>query len=164
MKLSRELAQFTYSHPPAESCFLAPALGAIAGKHIPITYFTLTADAGESCLTFCVEAEHQIAVKGILAACVKAPERLQCLPSVGTVTIFPHRNSLTLLGRVIRAFATTRLPVYGLCTSISALSVNTDFQSLEMAITALESVVELPENHTPFRQQFLIRQSNQPRP
>lgn len=158
IKLSQELVQFTYSHPPSERSILAPALEAIAGRHISISYLTLTADSGDACVTICVEAEHHIVVRSILEMYAKDRQRLQCIPSIGTITIFPHRNSLTLLGRVIRAFACSRLPVYGLCTSISALSVNTAYPSLDMAVTALESVVELPANHAPFQQQFLIRQ------
>lgn len=160
IKLSPELVQFTYTRPATEKCFLAPALAAIAGKQINITFLSLSASAGNISVSLCVEAENHLVVKGALDAVINDSQHLQCIPSVGTLTVFPHRNSLTLLGRVIRSFAVNTLPVYGLCTSVSALSVNTAFSSLEDGIRALENIVELPYNHSPFRQEYNIRQVN----
>lgn len=160
IKLSPELVQFIFTRPVTENCVLAPVLAIIAGKQINITYLSLSASSREISTSLCVNTEHLMIVKPILEDFVKNPQSLQCIPSVGTITIFPHRNSLILLGRIIRAFAVNQLPVLGVCTSISALSINIAFSSLETGIKVLENIVELPDNHSPFRQEFHVRQIN----
>lgn len=158
IKLSPELVQFSYTRPTAEHDSLASAVKLIAGRRINITYFSSSATSGQISVSLCVEAAHHMAVNGILRTAVKSPQHLQCMPSVGTLTVFPHRNSFVLPGRILQAFAVNNLPIYGLCTSISALSVVTAFNRLDSAITALGDIVELPRNHSPFRQELTIRQ------
>lgn len=158
IKLSPEQVQFSSTRPVSEQCLLTPALKCIAGRHINITYLSSSVTSGQVSVSLCVEAAHHMEVKGILETAVKSPQHLQCIPSVGTLTIFPHRNSFVLPGRILQAFAVNNLPIYGLCTSISALSVVTAFNRLDSAITALEDIVEVPRNHSPFRQELTIRQ------
>jgi aspartokinase len=158
IKLSREQVQFSYTRPATEQCFLAPALKRIAARHINITFLSISASADHISASLCVESDHYLIVNGILKATVITPGRLECINSVGTLTVFPHRNSFVLTGRILQAFAVNKLPVYGMCTSISALSVVTDFKTLECATTALEDIVEVPLNHSPFRQELTIRQ------
>lgn len=158
IKLSREQVQFSYTRPISEQCFLAPALRRIAGRHINIPFLSISAAVDQVSVSICTEAVHHLVVKAILETAVKSPHRLQCLASVGTLTLFPHRNSFVLPGRILQTFAANKLPIYGMCTSISALSVVTPFNTLESAITALEEIVEIPENHSPFRQELSIRQ------
>lgn len=76
------------------------------------------------------------------------------IPSVGTLTLFPHQSSFKILGKVLSLFGKHDLPVHSLCTSISALAVNTDFGLLDRCAEVLQNVFRLPENHSPFRQQL----------
>ncbi len=158
IKLSNELVQFIYTRPSTEGSDLPHALKAIAAKQINISFFTLSQGPDKVTASFCVDADDHLIVQELVARTIQDPKRITCLPSIGTLTVFPHRNSFTLLGRVIQSFSDNQLPVYGLCTSISALSVITAFQSLDPAIKALETIIQLPENHAPFRQEFNIRQ------
>lgn len=158
IKLSPEQVQFSFTRPVAEHGSLASALKLIASRHITITYLSSSATSGQVSVSLCVEAAYHMVVKGILQTAVKSPQHLQCIPSVGTLTVFPHRNSFVLPGRILQAFSVNNLPIYGLCTSISALSVVTAFNRLDSAITALEDIVEVPRNHSPFRQELTIRQ------
>lgn len=72
--------------------------------------------------------------------------------SVGTLALFPHQSRLKLAALTLAIFAENQLPVYGMSSSISALSLNTDYSSLDKAADLLKTVFQLPENHTPFRQ------------
>lgn len=83
------------------------------------------------------------------------------IPSVGTLTVFPHQSSLKILGTVLSLFGQHNLPVHGLCTSISALAVNTDYQLLDRGAEVLQTVFRLPDNHSPFRQQLPRRLAEQ---
>jgi hypothetical protein len=78
---------------------------------------------------------------------------------VGTLTIFPHRRSYDLLGRVVATLAAAGIVVHSFCTSISALAVNIDHRLLVKAVEALEGLLQLPENHAPFHPEFCIRQT-----
>jgi aspartokinase len=160
VKLSQELAQFIYSRPASAECFLTTALGAISHQQINITFLSLSATENEVNISFCVDKDQYITVQGLLDSVIGNRHQTQCIPSVGTLTIFPHRNSLRFIGKIIQSFSDNKLPIYGLCTSISALSINTDYSLLEHALRVLQEVIELPENHAPLRQEFNVRQIN----
>lgn len=85
-------------------------------------------------------------------------EAFKVISPVGTLTFFPHQSSLTLLGRVLEAFGRATIPVHGIGTSISALTVATDHGRMDQAVTILENIMEFPPNHAPFRQEFRVRQ------
>ena len=160
IKLSPELVQFSCNYTSATDSCLATALKVIAGQQINVTFLSLSSSSDTLSMSLCVALENHIIVRQILESAFADVGRLQCIDSVGTLTVFPHRNSLALLGRIVGAFAVNSLPVYGICTSISALSVNTRYSSLMQAVTTLRDIVDLPENHSPFRQEFIIRQIN----
>ncbi len=71
--------------------------------------------------------------------------------STGSLTLFPHQSRLKILGAVLEIFGKQKLPIHSLCSSISALVVNTDYHELNNAAQALETVFHLPDNHSPFR-------------
>jgi len=73
--------------------------------------------------------------------------------STGSLTLFPHQSRLKIFGLLLETFGVKGLNVYSLCSSLSALVVNTDFDQLNMAAKALGKVFLLPGNHAPFRQQ-----------
>ena len=73
--------------------------------------------------------------------------------STGSLTLFPHQSSLRTLGALLEIFAENRLSLYSLCSSLSALLINTDFCQLERAAEVLQTSFQLPDNHAPFRQQ-----------
>lgn len=75
------------------------------------------------------------------------------IPSTGSLTLFPHQSRLKILGALLEIFGKNRFPLYSLCSSISALVVNTDYHQLGPAAEAMEALFQLPENHSPFRQQ-----------
>jgi hypothetical protein len=158
IKLSHELVQFIYSRPASAECFLTPALEAISCRQINITFLSHSATEDFVNTSFCVEKNYHITVQGLLDSVIKEPHQIKNLPSVGTLTIFPHRNSLAFLGKIIQSFSSHSLPLYGLCTSVSALSVNTDYSLLEHTLHVLRDVIELPDNHAPFKQEFIVRQ------
>jgi len=157
IKLSPELAQFSCFFSKSDPDFLISLLRAIAGRQINIIYFSLT-DAGDlRNLHVVVEAVHQSAVAALLPSSgVQDKQPGQQLNSVGTVTIFPHRNSLNLLGRVLSTCGTGPLALTGLLTSISALSFTAPYPKLDDTVAALTTLLELPENHAPFRPQSIL--------
>lgn len=72
--------------------------------------------------------------------------------STGSLTLFPHQSRLKVFGALLEIFGKNRLALYSVCSSLSALVVNTDFHQLNRAAEVMEEVFLLPENHAPFRQ------------
>ena len=83
---------------------------------------------------------------------------LQIVHQVGTLTLFPHKRSLDMLGLAVEVLISAGITIHSFCTSISALAVNIDYHRLDSAAAALRRVFELPENHAPFRPEFCVRQ------
>ena len=60
------------------------------------------------------------------------------IPSVGLVTLFPHRFSLMILGLSLDALERARIPIHGIASSISSITFVTDFERLEEAVKELQ--------------------------
>ncbi len=84
--------------------------------------------------------------------------RLEITTGVGTITIFPHNNSLALIGLLLNRFALLSNPIHSLSTSISAIAINTTFILLDEIAADLQMFLRLPGNHAPFRQTLRVEQ------
>lgn len=158
IKFSPELVQYTHHAVSAADPSFAELLRRIAERRINLP-FLCTGLAGEQIhSTFCIAAADSALVEMLVDASLRT--RLQVVFRVGTLTLFPHRRSLALLGRVVETLAEAGIVVYSLCTSISALAINIDYPLLDRAVEVLGDIVDLPENHSPFRPEFCIRQIN----
>ncbi len=161
IKISSELVQFVYTCPSHTEFKIQSALEKLASRNINITYLTFATSGNVITSSFCVTSDNITTVQGIIHSNTDSSDIIQIFPSVGSLTLFPHRNSIAMCGKVLKLFGKHNLVVYGVCTSISTLTLITDFSRLNDAITALEEIVELPENHSPFQQEFQIRQIGQ---
>ena len=171
IKFSPELVQYTCRQVATADNSLAVVLRQMAGRRINLTYFCSDRDGDLLRSTFCVAAAAALEVDALLAAVEPGDgiavggswaDRVQRIAEIGTLTIFPHRRSPTLLGRVVAALAGAGIAVHGLCTSISALSVNIDYLLLDRAVAVLAAVIDLPEHHSPFRPEFAVTQIKRP--
>ena len=167
IRFSVELVHYRHRQLSPDDRSLADLLHLVAGRRINLPFFCSGRTDGLATSSFCVAAADALEVDATLAAmdggrgAGDAPPlagRLAKTERVGTLTIFPHRHSPALLGRVIVSLAGAQIAIHSLCTSISALSLNIDFDLLERAAATLQPVVSLPEHHAPFRPEFAIRQ------
>lgn len=167
IKFSPELVQYTCRQVASTDGSLPALLRQMAERRINLSFFCSGRDGELSRSTFCVAAVDAAAVDRILDGLPSGDpgdpgrpwtERVERIARVGTLTVFPHRRSPALLGRVVAALAEAGIAIHSLCTSISALSVNIDFPQLDEAVALLGAVVDLPEHHSPFRPEFSITQ------
>jgi aspartokinase len=77
--------------------------------------------------------------------------RYRCLDPVGLISVYPTRSNPVFLGRGLATLSAAGFPVHALATTLSALTLATDFHRLEEAVEALTRVFILPEGHAPFR-------------
>lgn len=167
IRFSVELVHYRHRQFSPVDRSLADLLRVVAERRINMPFFCSGREGGLASSSFCVAAADALHVDRVLAAMDAgraadgAPAmagRVARIERVGTLSLFPHRHSPGLLGRVVASLAGAQIAIHSLCTSISALSVNIDFDLLDRAAAILQPVVSLPEHHAPFRPEFAIRQ------
>ena len=172
IKFSEELVHVSCrAVSPSDSSF-AGLIKGIAANRINIPFVCSGCYGEEVLSSFCIAAVDFLALERLLETLPLADEPANPLSSagllnlqtltitrpVGTLTLFPHRRSLTLLGRIVEILGQSGIGIHSLCTSISALAINIDYPLLDQAVEVLEKIVELPEDHAPFRSEFCVRQ------
>lgn len=158
IKLSLEMVQLNCIDRPGDMLRGARLLRLLAENRINLPFVGVSSTRGQTICSCCLETEDYLRSQGLLELDPDLNSSVERIAPVGTLTFFPHQSSLQLLGLVMAVFGRTGLPLYGTGTSISALTVSTDYRLLDRALSALETVVELPAHHTPFRPEFRIRQ------
>ena len=153
LKLSGALAQFNFLTEKAH--VLLEAFHRLTSRRINMTLVTLDAADGRWRCNCCIAGEDLAAARASLGdlgitATVICP--------VGSVTLFPHKSRWELLHRLLTVFDLKALPVHGIASSASTLSLVTDYPLLDEAACAVTEVADLPENHTPMRCQIHVRQ------
>jgi len=159
IKFSKKLTQICLVKNTADDSSIDDLLRLIAKKKISIPFLCHSSTSfsnQRSC--FCVSCENFLDVQSLLNCPSFSNLNITIIQSVGTLTLFPHKNSFQLLGQIIQTFGKFDIPVYSISSSISAIALNTDFVSLDMAAEKLQEVTCLPENHAPFRQEFRLKE------
>lgn len=153
LKLSSELIQLRLL-PKAEFT-MAEMLRRLADRQINLFGVTLDTVDGRLTGACCLSAEDRLKAVGALQPFEKAYE---ILSPVGALTIFPIQSRVALIGQLLSVLGTDGLPVYGIASSLSSLTITTDYLRLDDAVTAVCRVVTLPDNHAPFRPEFRVKQ------
>ncbi|BCL60213.1 hypothetical protein DGMP_09060 [Desulfomarina profundi] len=159
LKFSEELVQVSFTGREKNDSSFNEILRLIADKRINITFLCHALTTSEDCKSsFCVAREDYSQVQAILDFSSFSNLQRTVFHSVGTITLFPHRNSFNLLGLIVRIFGQSGYPIYSMGSSISALAVNTEFSALDSIAEKLQMELILPENHAPFRQEFHLKE------
>jgi hypothetical protein len=153
LKLSSELVQIRLL--PNSGFSVTEMFRRLADQKINVTMVSLDATDGELTGIGCIFAEDRALAEFALQPIVAA---IDMLSPVGALTIFPHQSRILLIENVLSAMVRDGLPVYGLASSLSALTLTTDYRRLDNAVAAVCRIVALPENHAPFRPEFRVRQ------
>jgi hypothetical protein len=153
LKLSSELVQIRLL--PDSGFSVTEMLRLLADHRINVTMVSLDATDGELTGIGCIFAEDRVPAESALQSLAAA---IDMLSPVGALTIFPHQARLLLIGKILSALGEDGLPVYGMASSHSALTLTTDYRRLDDAVSAVCRIVSLPENHAPFRPEFRVKQ------
>ncbi len=158
IKFSEELVQLTISCQSPDYSSIYELLHLIAERNINIAFLCHSDVTKKPESIFCVDSSELSRIQQILSFLSFPKGHVNIIPSVGTLTLFPHRNEFKLLGLVINFFGKYGYPIHSLSTSISAIALNTDYSLLDTIAVKLQSIVALPDNHAPFRQGFRVTQ------
>lgn len=154
MKFSEELALAVLSDDTPPRGVEVDVLRALAGRQINMFYLSLSRSAGRTRVCLCVapdriQAVEQLAAKGLWT--------FRSVRSVGLLTFYPHERRIEALMGALQVFAGSGLPVFGVASTLSALTFVTAFEALDRASERLGRVFQLPENHAPFKPEFRVK-------
>jgi aspartokinase len=163
LKLSFALGQFELTGPDPPQKILSTISKVLSAEKINIEFLTYSSSQSNGChISLCVSEENFLPVSKIL-------QKNDCLPlnwdvisreMVGMVTIFPYQSALSLLGIILVTWRENYIPIYGVATSLSAISVLTDFLAIDKVVEVIQGSFQLPDNHAPLKPEFHYDQSN----
>jgi len=153
IKLSGELLQINFL--PGSGLTAPQLFHRLAERRVNLSMVTLDAAGGQWGGACCIAVDELPRAQPLLD---EAADFLKILPSVGLLTVFPHRSRYDLLECILSAFAQANLPIHCIASSLAALTFATDFSRLDEAVSAVTAVADLPPNHAPVRPEFKVRQ------
>jgi hypothetical protein len=150
IKLSGELIQVNLMQPDDPKDLNALFLKSAAENRINLPFLSCTALGLQRQMSYCVAPADFELLKTILTLDPDLKKNAKLIASVGCISIFPHAFSLKFIGLLMRVFNTARLPLYGIATSLSVVTLTTDFHQIDTAVASLSPHLKLPSNHAPF--------------
>jgi aspartokinase len=152
MRFSRELVQIHIAGLQADKDVLTALLHALAERKINLFSLSFDGSLGMHANLCMAKGDFTRAQKVIDDLLQPLKAEVFFYDSVGNLALFPHQSRFRFAALALSILGENKLPVYGMSSSISALSYNTDYHLLDQAADLLQTVFQLPENHTPFRQ------------
>jgi hypothetical protein len=101
--------------------------------------------------TCCVADTHESPLKRLAESVQDSGGKTEFHAPAGLLCMFPHRSSLKTLGLALTALSEARVPLYGFCSSLSALTFVIDQSRCAEAVSALSSCFEIPATRICFR-------------
>lgn len=95
-------------------------------------------------ITSCVADADGDRLKGLTDSIPGLRGEVEWPGPVGLISVFPHRSNLKAVGSAILALARTRIPLWGFCSSLSAVTFIIDQAHQEKALLALAECFEIP--------------------
>lgn len=158
IKFSMELVQLNCTERSGGGCRTVQLFRHLTANRVNMPFLCTGRTRHGRVCSCCIDVDDFGCVKVLLDGDPYMRQYLDILAPVGALTLYPHRSNLVLLGTVMQVVGKIKLPIYGIGTSLSTLTLTTDYRQLDRAAAALEKVFELPPNHAPFRPEFRVKQ------
>lgn len=160
IKFSEELVQITVTRASHEDTAIHELLRLITAQKINIPFLCHSdfKNGHNGRTSFCVDSSDFDAVEQLTTISSPKINSVSFIESVGSLTIFPHKNSFLILGKILTLLGNHNFPIYSMSSSISAFAFNSDYKLLDEIASCLLQHFELPENHAPFRPEFQLKE------
>jgi aspartokinase len=144
VKVAGELVRLNVGRasPPREG--MVDLLRSLAQCRINLNMFIGGEEEEGIQFSCCVAATDESRVRKLTGAMSDLQETIQFHAPVDLFTVFPHQFKLNVLGLSLMAFARAHVPIYGFCSSLSAITFITDHIHSERALAVLGDCFELP--------------------
>jgi aspartokinase len=143
-----ELVRVSMGHasPPEE--FLPGFLRTLTQSRINMNLFVGRATEKGIQFTCCVAPSDGSRVRELTDNMTDQRGGVEFHHPVDLISIFPHQFNLKVVGLVLMAFAKARIPLYGICSSLSALTLITDHGHSDKALAVLKEFLDLPADQS----------------
>lgn len=149
------MAQFSFAGGSSTLSGLVEILGELTQKKMNLSFLWLNHSSHQHHHSFCATSSYSGQIHGWIGNLKYNANDHSTKTEVGTITLFPHRNSVAFLSSIISLFLKKKIPIFSMNTSISAVFINTDYNMLDLAAAEIQSHFELPTNHAPFRDEIV---------
>jgi len=163
LKQSLELCQFDLRGVHSSEEITANVSKLLLSQKISMEFLThYTHRNNYHQLTFCISQDKFSTTSEILKKEGSLPIgwEINSREQVGIITIFPHQSAIKILGVIMVSWAAQSISIYGIATSLSAISFVTDYQLIDKAIDVIQDLFQLPEDHAPLKPEIRYRQSD----
>jgi len=164
LKQSLELCQFDLKGPDTPETIVPRVCKLLAAQKINIAFLTYSQLNREfHQITMCPNQYEFARASGALNTKGALPQgwTIQSREHVGILTVFPHRSPMRMLGLVMVSWAAQSVPIYGIATSLSAISFITDYRTIDKGIAVVQESFQLPEDHAPIKPELVYYQSDE---
>ncbi|MBT3312125.1 MAG: hypothetical protein HN931_08565 [Desulfobacterales bacterium] len=148
IKLSNELAQINLLNSYDPYALRGLFFRLLQENQINTPFVLVTGMEKKIQSSCCVDKKDINRVKKMAAIEPSLKENIELISDVGSLTLFPHHSNLKLLGLSFYIFGKTKLPIYGMASSISSLTFITDYSKLNYAFSAFQKHMDLSSNNT----------------
>jgi aspartokinase len=163
LKQSLELCQFDLKGVHSSEEIASKVSKLLLFKKINMEFLTYSTQRNNyHQLTFCVSQDKFSPVLKILKKEHSLPIdwEINSRGNVGIITLFPHQSAIKILGVIMVSWTSQSIPIYGVATSLSAISFITDYQLIDKAIQVIKDLFHLPVDHSPLKPEIRYVQSD----
>ena len=159
IKLSHELVLFNLRDLTRATTALSRFFRYLSDHQINLPFITTLCTAGNARISCCAMLQDGDRIRNHFDGEPDFEGKVTWVPAVGMLSLFPHKSRLRLLETALTAMASADLPIHGFATSVSALSLITDYRGMDLAVTAVKRHFDLPRGHVPMKPELLVSQS-----
>jgi len=164
LKQSLELCQFDLRGPDSSEEIASRVSKLLISQKINMEFITYYPNRNSyHQLSFCISQDKFFTASEILKkeGFLPISWEISSRGHVGIITIFPHQSAIKILGVIMVSWAEKSIPVYGIATSLSAISFVTDYHLIGKAIKNIQDLFQLPEDHAPIKPEIHYYQSTE---
>ncbi len=125
----------------------------LSASRINIEFLTLRFTESEKHITCCIAPDRLSHFQQTVAA-ASGGRHIRCTPDMGTLSLYPHKSSLSSIGYILKVLGDEKLPFCRMASSGSMLTFLVPHGEQERIARTLARHIDLPDTHTPFRQRL----------
>ncbi|MGD9211231.1 MAG: hypothetical protein PVI90_10665 [Desulfobacteraceae bacterium] len=158
LKLSSELVLLQLESSTNVEDSLAKVCRVLGDNSINILFISTTTSSGDLCGILCIDSGKKHHAQQLISQLPNLKNTIKITSSVGLLTLFPHQSNLKLVAVVMQQLGENKIPIYGMGSSIAAITFVIDFHRLDDAAKVLLQCLEMPQSATPMKSRLKIRQ------
>lgn len=164
IKLSQELVLFNLRDLTWATSAISKFFGYLRDQQINLPFLTSLCKSGSVRVSCCAAREDDDRIRRHFDDVPEFEGKVTRVPAVGMLSLFPHKSRIEMVETALSAMAGADLAVHGFATSISALTLITDYRGMDRAVAAIKGDFDLPRGFVPMKPEFTLRQRTAHKP